>query len=825
MQNFIYVMFLCFFVAVQLHAQSGSGAGSVISGRVADSSTEDPMGAATVSVLDNETGSVVTGTITGPEGEFVIPGIPFGIYDISVSFVGYEMVRRDSVELSDDNPELSLGTILLTPSEVSLDEVMVVSERPVIENRGDMIVYNVASDETSLGTQAIDVLRKVPQVTVDADGNVELQGNSNIRFLINGKTSSVFGNNLADALASIPASQIRTIEAITNPGAKYDLQGSGGVINIVLQETRLQGASGNLNVTAGTRNQNGSVNLGIKRGGFGVNGYLSGNWRLGNDGSFSMVRESTDTVSGYNMSLLQSGLNRFERNGYRAGAGFEWDINESLSFSGNAGYNNFEFGGSGLVDLNETIRDNSGIVTSGLSTIRNFTNSRETGSFDWNLDLRKKFAGEGHSLDVIFNSTYGRPLSYYLVTLSETNDASTVEGSESNNPGTDNTTTIQADYVLPLSETSSFEAGIKGTFNDITSSVSVEVYNPESDSYIFDPLQSYNLGYSLDVYAAYVSAGFRLFNWLDLKTGARYEYSDISIDYPGASVPSYGTLVPSVLLSHNFSERNSLQLSYTRRIRRPDYRDLNPFVNRSDPYNIETGNVLLSPESGERIELSFSSGFATGGNLRLTLAQRIDSREIEDITNFYPEYVIGDTVYRNVSVRTLENIGSEYSTGFNVFGSLPVTSKLNFRTNMGLFHTYLATDRREGNFSTGFRFRGNLNATWQMPKDFRLEFFGFWRSGGKSIQGREPSFYIYNFALRKLFWNDTGSLGVTATNIFSRGIRQVTTITTENSVSTNTRELPFRSFGVSFTYRFGKMQNGERENRNNDVDSFGGNGE
>lgn len=816
-----FILFLSYVLIAE--GQSGSRAAATVSGKVADSSTDDPMGAATITVTDRKSGELVTGALTNTEGDFEIPAIPYGLYDIKISFIGYDEVKLDSLEFSDDHPVVSLGTIHLSSSNISLGEVNVISERPVVENKFDKIVYNVSGDVTSQGSLAIDVLRKVPQVTVDAEGNVELQGNSNIKFLINGKESSIFGNNLADALASIPASQIKTIEAIANPGAKYDLQGTGGIINIILQDNKMQGASGNVNVSAGTRNQTGSVNLGIKRGNFGVNGYFSGNWRLGTDGNYYSVRDATDSLTGIRSSLTQEGVNRFERNGYRAGLGFELDITKKLHLSGNAGYNNFSFGSSGLVNITETGFDISGNPVSGLTTIRNFTNNRETTSVDWNLDLKKRFAKEGHELDFVFNSSYGKPESYYLLTLSDFGNSNPSKGSESNNPGTDNTITATIDYTYPFSESSTLEAGFKGTFNDITSLVNVSVFNSPENTYTFDPLQSYNLGYKLNVYAGYVSAGFSLFKWLDIKPGARYEYSDISIDYPGASVPSYGTLVPSILLSHNFSQNKSLQFTYSRRIRRPGYNDLNPFINRSDPYNIETGNILLKPEVGERFELGYNMGFGKGGNLKLTLSQGIDSREIERLTAFYPQYMIGDSLYRNVSVATNENIGSDYNTGFNLYGSIPVTSKFSLRTNLMVFYGYLMSNQSQGNITTGFRFRGNLNASWQLPEKFMLELFGFWRSGGKNIQGREPQFYIYNVALRKLFWNDKGSLGFVATNVLRKDIRQVTTITTDYSASKNVRELPFRSFGVSFTYKFGKMQN--RPDRNNEEDSFGGNGE
>ena len=185
----IIILFIFFIVPlVTLFSQSGSRPGTSISGIVTDSLTAEPMVAATVSVVNSETGTVITGALTDADGQFEITGIPAGTYDISVSYIGYQEEKLPSIELSED---MSVGTILLSPSDISLDEVMVVGEKAVIENRFDKIVYNVGSDVTSQGAVAIDVLRKVPSVSVDADGNVELQGNSNIRFLINGKTSSI----------------------------------------------------------------------------------------------------------------------------------------------------------------------------------------------------------------------------------------------------------------------------------------------------------------------------------------------------------------------------------------------------------------------------------------------------------------------------------------------------------------------------------------------------------------------------------------------------------------------------------------------------------
>jgi hypothetical protein len=261
-KSFIFIaivqLFFCVVVSAQLKPNG------TISGKVFDKSTNQPLEYATISVINKQSGKTITGTVADSKGAFVISNIPFDTYQVNIEFIGYEKTTLDNIILKSDKRSVSLGTVSLSSSIHNLESVTVIGDKPVVENRIDKIVYNVSNDITSQGGAAIDVLKKVPQVTVDIDGNVELQGNSNIRFLINGKPSSVFGNSLADALASIPASQIKSVEAITNPGAKYDSQGTGGIINIILYDNKMQGVNGNINLSAGSRLENGSLNLNIR---------------------------------------------------------------------------------------------------------------------------------------------------------------------------------------------------------------------------------------------------------------------------------------------------------------------------------------------------------------------------------------------------------------------------------------------------------------------------------------------------------------------------------------------------------------------------------
>jgi outer membrane receptor protein involved in Fe transport len=305
-----------------------------------------------------------------------------------------------------------------------------------------------------------------------------------------------------------------------------------------------------------------------------------------------------------------------------------------------------------------------------------------------------------------------------------------------------------------------------------------------------------------------------------MKTGVRYEQTEVKIDNPNTSIPSYGTFVPSIVLSHNFDKTQSVKLAYSKRIERPGYRELNPFINLSDPYFISTGNTLLKPEIGNNFELGYNSTFKKGGNIYIALIERINTQDIKQITTFYPTYLIGDSTYSNVSVSTNQNIGKEFNSGISVSGSYPITTKLNLRGNLMVTHRYLVTDVGTGNMSTGFRTRLNLNASYQLAKDLVIESFGYYSSAAQNIQGKIPQFFIYTFALRKLFWNKNASFGFTATNPFSKYIKQVTTISTENSISNNVRSLALRSFGVSFTYKFGKLEFSKKKEGNENNPTF-----
>ncbi len=812
MRSFIYFIAILLLFTTQLSAQSGPTA--TLTGKVLDKSTNQPLEYATVSVMNVQSGKTVNGSVTDVRGAFQISDIQYGTYKIVIGFIGYENITVDSVSLSGNRRSVSLGTFSLQPSMKSLQNVIITGDKPIVESKIDKIVYNASNDITSQSGAAIDVLKKVPQVTVDVDGNVELQGNSNIRFLINGKPSTIFGSNLSDALASIPASQIKSIEAITSPGAKYDSQGTGGIINIILQDNKMKGVNGNINLTAGSRWNNASVNFNMRHNNFGVNAFFGGNAILKSQVPSVQNRMTRDTIANKITSLSQNGVSEFERHGLRSGVGFDWDISKNDNITGSLGYNQFGNQSTGVTNQEEIIKSLTDSLESDILTDRNSGNHSKISSLDWSLNYKKKFKKEGQELDIMYNASHGTPYGNYTQTQSYLEHATPYMGQSSVNPGTDDETNISIDYAHPVTQNFIIETGIKSEFQKLHSIADVSVFNPLSDQFVHDPLQSYDSKYNMNVYAGYLSASFKLFQFLDVKSGVRYEYTNVKLDNTNTAIPAYGTVVPTIILSHNFDKNHSLKISYSKRIERPEYRDLNPFINLSDPYNITTGNPYLKPEVGNNFELGYNASFNKGGNISISLIERINTHDIKQITNYYPEYLIGDSTYTNVSVTTRQNVGEEYNTGISASGSYPVTKHLNLRGNLMITHRYSVSNLTTGNIPTGLRTRINMNATYQLPKDLAIEFFGMYSAPSQSIQGKVPQFFIYNFAFRKMFWDKKGSLGLTMTNPFSKYINQVTTITTENYTSKYIRQVPFRSFGISFTYKFGKLEFSKKKEDN-----------
>jgi ferric enterobactin receptor len=793
----------------KLHAQQAlDKVSGKISGRIIDSVSGAPVEYSTISLVAGESNKIITGTTTDDKGIFKITDIAAGTYNMQVYFIGYKTGIKKNIVISKTSPVIALGDFKLSSLQTMLKEVTVTAEKNLIENKIDKMVYNAEKDLTSQGGVATDILKKVPQVSVDADGNVELQGNSNIRFLINGKPSSVFGNNLADVLQSIPASQIQSIEVITSPGAKYDAEGTGGIINIILKKSTAQGINGNVSLSGGTRLENGSVNLNARKNNFGVNAFLSGNAQLQSTTINSLNRVSQDPASGQMYSLAQDGTGNFYRNGFQTGFGIDWEITPKDNLNGSFTYNYFNNNTTGATNRRAVLQDATHTTLSDITNIIDASSNFNSHIIDGNLNYKRKLKKEGQELELVLTNSNGTNYSAYQQVQKFVSPDSIFNGSSGKNPGTDRQTNISLNYTHPVNKVIVIETGAKTVLNEIRSNSNAYLLNTATSVYDFNTSQSNTINYNRNIYALYLSGTFKL-KLFDIRAGCRYENTQTKADFSSAGpvkINPYNTFVPSAIISHTFKNNNSVKLSYTRRIQRPDYRDLNPFINSSDPKNLTTGNPNLRPEISDNFELGYNAYFKKGINFNTSLFYRRNIRDIQAYTTYYAAYPIGDSVYNNVSVTTRENVGLEKNIGLNVFASVPVTSKISLRSNLSFYQRYIINSIDPGSNVSGFNYRVNINGSYQVSNTLILEIFGNFNSPRVSAQGKSPSFTTYNFAIRKQLFNKKASIAFTTTNPFNKYVNQKTETIGQDFTLYSVRQLPYRSFGINFTYKFGRLE-------------------
>ncbi len=796
-QILVFVILTCTNIAF---AQKGK-----ITGKIVDATNNTPVDYATIGLYPQGSKQPVSGATSDDKGNFMLTNIKNGEYHLSVNFIGYQQYDADHIVVKDDQKVITLGTIKLIPVSKQLNEVTVTAKVPVIENKIDRIVYNMANDLTSQGGVALDVLKKVPQVSVDIDGNVELQGNTSVRFLINGKPSTMFGSSLNDVLASLPASQIKSIEVITSPGARDDAQGLGGIINIILKNDKLRGISGSVTASAGTRLQNGSATVSVRRNNFGMSAFLSGNAQINTRTMNLNDRTSTD-ASGRSSRLIQDGYSDVRRKSYSSGINVDWSPSKSNSFTASLSADQFGNRNQGMTaqqQMNTGLAD----VLSQRTSLSDLNNH----NIDWSIAHKHKFKRERQELEILYTYSQGKNNSSYDQQQIYNGQSTPFSASASTNPGTNHETNISADYTQPIAKDLLLETGAKTILQNINSVTNVDTYDIRSGAYNYDPGQSYSLKYDRKIYAGYLSVGASPFPFIDVKAGMRIEHTDTHIDLAETNIPSYTTVVPTAVISHKFNDASSLKVSYTKRIERAEYRELNPFVNLSDPYNITTGNPLLKPEIGNVFELGYNRSFRSGGSLYIALFSRHNSNDVKTYTNFYSQYRIGDSLYRNVSVTNRQNIGTEQNTGISISGSVYLSKKLNVRTNTSIIDKYIVNKVYGGPSVNALIVRGNMNVSYQFTDDLVGEAFANYNSPMKNIQGQTPKFVTYNLAFRKQLMNKKASIGITTTNPFAKYVDQVTTIdraATANGApytSYSLRRVPYRSFGISFAYRFGKL--------------------
>jgi outer membrane receptor protein involved in Fe transport len=792
-----------------------------IIGVVNDISSNQPIEYATITVFLNGSTKPVNGIATDSNGSFAVDNLEAGNYYANINFIGYKKKTINNISIGANQFVVDLGNIILENNTKVLEGVTVTANKPLVENKIDKIIVNVERDVTSQGGVATDILKKVPQVSVDVNGNVELQGNSNILFLVNGKPSTIFGSNITDVLQSIPASQIQSIEVITNPGAKYDAQGTGGIINIILKHNTVQGINGNVSLTSGTIFQNGSVNINARKGNFGMNVFLNGNARLTTTTPTSFNRTGTDSATNTHSILNQDGSSNFNRHGIQSGIGFDWTVDEMNSISGAMSFNNFGNMSKGLVNQTEQTQATLGGTYSTTNSINNTNSSFAEYSFDPSLNYKHSFNNKDQQLEIEASGSFSKNK------ILSGNDQfikpqdSLVYGTRNNNPAKENEYEVKADYTQPLAKDINLGLGGKFSGYEISSTANAMLWNSNFDSYLFNTALSNDLNYNQKVYAAYAELNFPFGKWFDARLGGRYERTQVKAFYSNAQQKiqnGYNTFIPSIFLMKKVKENQTIKLSLTLRINRPDYGELNPYINASDPKNISTGNPNLKPEIWDRYEASYNNDLGKLGAFMITLYYRQSNGDIQPFITYYSAIKVGDTTYNNVAFTTRENIGIEKNAGTNLFFQFHVNEKLNVRSNINYFYRYTINQVNHGYNSSTTIFRFNANASYQITDNFAAEFFGSFNSRHHEAQGYYPSFTSYSLALREQFWNKKGSLALIANNFLSNYMDQRTNLYGPGFETSSVRKIPYRSIGINFTLKFGKLELKKEKSEENNID-------
>lgn len=795
--------FLFFTLPYLTFGQVSLDSGRII-GTLADSTTAKAVPFATVA-LQTPDGKLITGVTTDDKGAFTLEKVTFGTYRLAISFVGYRTRTLDNVTLTVEKPVVELGQITLSADSRNLKEVDVVGQKALIEDKGDRLVYNAEKDISNAGGTAVDVLRKVPMLTVDLNGNVSMRGNSNLKVLINGKPSAMMARNLADALRQMPANTIKAVEVITSPGAKYDAEGAAGVINIITKKA-LQGFNGSVNATTGNFNNSAGTNLNLKKKKLGV--ALSANVYNYRNIAESNARR-TSLQNGLPVSILtqQNQQDNWGFGGYgEMSADYDFDSTSRINFAANVWGGNFPNNYVSTVRLT----DPSGRELQAFRNEVQFRNPYGNGQLD--LGYTKTFkrpAGVSNDREFAFLTQFSRmPDNYFYDT-----DRYTITGElllsreRSTNYSRNKEYTVQADYTHPFAKrgpkdttTFTLEVGAKTILRDIGSEFRVEQSADEREPFVPNPALSNDFGYRQTIYSGYGSLRIETKRGWSLNAGARLEHTGIRADFITTQTKfstDYRNLIPSLALSKKIKGQ-TLKISYTQRITRPLIWYLNPWVNAADPKNINVGNPYLNPELMHATELSHSLTTKKSLSINSSLYWRQTDNAIEYLSTV-------DTA--GVSTNSPRNIAQRKAYGLNV--NLSGQPNKDWNLSGGIDGRYVSLNSpalQQSN--SGLIWNFNLNSTYKLPKNYTLQVNGNYGTGWISLQGTSTGWLWYGISAKREFWDKKASLTLGVNNPFARGFTQINRQEAPTFVAENRWSIINRSARLTFEWRFGQMTAG-----------------
>lgn len=791
-----------------------------IKGRVLDANLQQPLPYVNV-VIKDSTDKTLTGGITDEEGNFIIEKIPEGQVTVSIQYIGYKTDTR-KYTLENGNYNVDMGDVMLEENLSTLDEVTVVAEVSTIQQKVDRKVITIGKDLTTTGPTAADIMQNLPSVSVDQQtGDISLRGNQNVRVMVDGKLSNI---PAAQLLKQLPSNSIKQIELITNPSAKYNPEGMSGIINIILHKNVNVGFNGNLNVGLSYDEEpkfNSSIDMNYRNGKLNFYGSYGNNIaKYANGGYIDRLDQNTLQLIDV-LDDRQSHLYKF---------GIDYYINDKHTVSAFTNQNVYTGETLGRTDI--LFEDNPG-----QNLVQRFINDGDNTSSQYNFDYKVQFEKEGHNIEL--EADYNVYDSDQFTNNLLSNAGTRPNFFEDNN--TERTqTTINLDYVNPLNETTKLELGLQALLFDNAIDFESDARNRNEEGVYIPTLT--NFDYTRNIYSAYATYGKKLEKW-SYQIGIRAESvtvdalaNQLNLDDNSEQLfpfeNDYFQVYPSAFFTYTPSEKNSYQLSYSRRIDRPGVGQVNPIPNWSTPLITEYGNQYLEPQYTNSVEVNYTrqleNGSFTGGVFYRLIEDEISRALLVDRTDL------------NRLLLTFDNFDNTSSYGIELSSNYRPTKWWSLN---GSFDLYTQTQKSLGERLTAptdvateddivlesvevdnVAWNLRLFNNFKVSKSLTFSAFGFYRGKNKSIQFDVQPMYFVNVGMRYTFLpDDRMTFSLNYNDIFdtmkfqadgSRPFRQEASFEWES-----------QTVFVGLSYRFGggKYSAKRRKNRDdNEKDNGGG---
>lgn len=734
-------------------SQNGS-----LQGTVLDAATSAPVGFASVAIYDNATKALVDGNITDDDGKFEI-AIPFGSYYAVIDFMGFDSFQTPAFTIDRDNRRHDLGTVKISATTADLDEVVVQGERTKMELSLDKRIFNIGQDLANAGGTATDILMNLPSVTVDPEGNVRLRGSENVRILIDGKPSGLVSFKGSSGLQQLSASMIETVEVITNPSARYEAEGMAGVINIVLKKENTQGFNGSFEVITGTPTNLGlAANLNYRHNR--INWFINygvAHRRLPFNSTLYQevyTEEGTQLLRQENDGVVKS-LNNNVR------AGLDYFFNEKSILTGSYMLRRSDAHRVLDIQYNDYLNSESNMLS---YTRRRQEEDEKEPNSEANLTYKRSFGQKGHELtaavtylDYWENSDQLYTQYTFLPDGTEQRSKSVIQTSV--NDEFERQWLFQLDFTKPIGKEGNLETGIRSSFRNMENDFNVSE-KTESGDFVALPGMDDIFLYQENIHAVYGILGNKT-NKFSYQAGLRAEVTDVGTTLVRANETNprdYVNLFPSAHVTYTINPDNSFQVSYSRRVRRPFYNDLSPFVTFSDSRNFFSGNPDLEPEFTNAYEMGHIKYFDKA-SLFSSVYYRSTTDKIDRIR----------TVDEEGNSRTItQNLLSEKSMGVEFTGDYSPNDWWKMDLNVNLFHAHIdGSNIMEDYTAKTFSWFARYSSRFSFSNGLEVQVRGNYEARQKTAQGVRKSLTYADLSASKDVLKGRGTLILNVMDVFN----------------------------------------------------------